>query len=181
MKPIAIDFKRARAGLGGLSLALLAAGLIAVAYVGSAQRELAARIRDAESRVNRLEQTGTRRLPVTHAEDGAALQLEVRQANAILRELAMPWNGLFTAVETSGEKDVALLSVQPDAQRRVLRLSGEARNLAALLRYVERLEKNPALSRVYLTQHEIRGQDPERPVRFALNADWTPAAAEVHR
>lgn len=179
MKPITLDFKRTRPMLGGMGLALLATGLIAAVYVGSAQRELAGKIRDAERNVASLEKAGAHRMPVARADDGAALQLEVRQANEILQQLALPWDGLFKAIESSNEKEVALLSVQPEVQRRVLKLSGEAKNFDALLGYIDRLQKNTALSGVYLTQHEIRSQDPEKPVRFSLIANWVPVEARV--
>lgn len=172
MKPIALDFKRTRPMLGGASLALLAAGLIAATYVGSAQHALAEKLRAAEQKMSSLERAGAHRLPATRAEDSAALQLEVHQANEILHQLALPWDSLFKAIESSREQEVALLAVQPDAPRRMVRLSGEAKNLDVLLAYIDRLEKSGVLSGVYLTQHELRSQDPDKPVRFALVANW---------
>jgi Tfp pilus assembly protein PilN len=174
MKRLTLDFKGARPGFGAVSLALLAAGLVTAALVGFAERNLVGKIQAAEKKVVNLEKEGSRRAQPSRAADSAALQLEVHQANEILHQLALPWRGLFKAIESSNEKEVALLAVQPDMQRRVLRLSGEAKNFDALLAYVGRLEKNDALSSVYITQHEIRTQDPERPVRFALVANWAP-------
>ena len=85
----------------------------------------------------------------------------------------MPWGELFKRVEASNEKEIALLSIQPDAGKRVMRLSGEAKNFEALLAYIARLEHTPMLNQVYLTSHELRLQDPQKPVRFALTANWT--------
>lgn len=176
MRRINLDFKRHGPRFSVAGAILLAAGLAVAAQLAWMERDLSARIRAAEQKVARLEQEGDRRIrqlgQPTRAADGAALQLEVRQANEILRQLALPWHGLFKAIESSNEKEVALLAVQPDMQRRVLRLSGEAKNFDALLVYVARLEKNEALSQVYITRHEIRSQDPEKPVRFGLVANW---------
>lgn len=173
MKRLNLDFKRPgpRFSLGGV--VLLVAGLAVAAQLAVLASDLRDRIGAAEQKLARLEKEGRRRVVQRdQPADGAALQLEVRQANEILHQLALPWHGLFKAIESSNEKEVALLAVQPDMQRRVLRLSGEAKNFDALLAYVARLEKNEALSQVYITQHEIRSQDPEKPVRFALVANW---------
>lgn len=172
MRRLNLDFKQQRYGYSPIGLGLLAIGLAMAAQVALMEQGLAEKIRAVEQKVARLEKEGTRRAQPARATDGAALQLEVRQANEILHQLALPWHGLFKAIESSNEKEVALLAVQPDMQRRVLRLSGEAKDFDALLAYVGRLEKNPALSQVYITQHEIRSQDPEKPVRFALVANW---------
>lgn len=172
MKRIDLDFKRQGLRFNAIGVVLLAAGLAVAAQLAWMERGLSAKIQAAEQKVARLEKEGGRRVKPAQATDGAALQLEVRQANEILRQLALPWHGLFKAIESSDEKEVALLAVQPDMQRRVLRLSGEAKNFDALLAYVGRLERDEALSQVYITQHEIRSQDPEKPVRFSLVANW---------
>jgi hypothetical protein len=180
MKPIVIDFRRRRPLLGGTGLALLAAGLIAAVYVASVQRGLAEQLRAAEQKMGSLERAGAR-TKVVRSDDGAALQLEVRQANEILHQLALPWDSLFQAIESSRAQDVALLAVQPDAVRRMVRLSGEARNLGALLGYIDRLGKSGVLSDVYLLQHELRSQDPDKPVQFALVANWSPRPTQGER
>ncbi len=181
MRPITLDFRRTRPLLSGAGLVLLAAGLVAALYVGAAQHRLAEKLRVAEQNMHSLEKAGAHRLPAARADDSAALQLEVRQANEILHQLALPWDELFKAIETARDRDVALLAVQPDAPRRTLRLSGEARNLDAILGYVDRLERSGVLSGVYLTQHELRSQDPEKPVRFALVANWAARPAQEAR
>lgn len=173
MKRLNLDFKRQAPRIGIAGVMLLAAGVAVAALMAMLASDLRDRIGAAEQKVTRLEKEGSRRVAQRgQSANGAALQLEVRQANEILHQLALPWHGLFKAIESSNEKEVALLAVQPDMQRRVLRLSGEARNFDALLAYVARLEKNEALSQVYITQHEIRSQEPEKPVRFALVANW---------
>jgi Tfp pilus assembly protein PilN len=172
MRPLVLDFKQQRRRVSVLAVVLLAGGLAVAAYAVSVERELAGKVQQAERKVASLEKEGERRAPPAKPTDDAALQLEVRQANEILRQLSLPWNDLFKAMESANEKEVAVLSIQPDIQRRVVRVSGEAKDLEAVLGYVERLQKSAFLSRVYLTSHEIRNQDPDRPVRFGLVANW---------
>jgi hypothetical protein len=101
-----------------------------------------------------------------------SLSLEVKRANEVLRQLTLPWEDLLQGVEAAADKRVALLAVEPDAEKQVVRISGEARDFAALLKYIERLDKQPVFGPVYLQSHRVMLRDPERPVRFALQAVW---------
>jgi Tfp pilus assembly protein PilN len=171
MKALRLEFKRRSRRVTAAGAALLLAGLLVAGQLAVIESDLRSRTRAAEAKVARLETEGRRRVQ-PQAGDSAARQLEIHQANEILRQLALPWHGLFKVIESSNEKEIALLAVQPDPQRRLLRLTGEAKNFDALLAYVTRLEASDVLSQVFITQHEIRTQDPEKPVRFALVANW---------
>lgn len=48
----------------------------------------------------------------------------------------------------------------------------EARNIAAMLNYIKRLEQRHEFGSVYLQSHQIQEQDPDKPVRFSLFAVW---------
>lgn len=102
----------------------------------------------------------------------AALALEVRQANQVLRELDVPWDALFLAVEAAGDKDVTLLSMEPDVEKQEAKIVGEAKNMTAVLNYLRQLGKQPVLHDINLQHHQIEQQDPEKPVRFTLLARW---------
>ena len=52
---------------------------------------------------------------------------EMKNAQATVRQLALPWAQLIDSLERASIKDVALLHIQPDAQSRVLRVTAEAR------------------------------------------------------
>lgn len=101
-----------------------------------------------------------------------ALALEVKRANEVLRQLTLPWEELLQGVEAAADKRVALLAVEPDSEKQVVRISGEARDFTALMNYIARLDKQPVFGPVYLQSHRVMLRDPERPVRFALQAVW---------
>ena len=103
---------------------------------------------------------------------GTRLQGEVDQANEVIRRLSMPWNGLFRAIEESAIDRVALLSVQPDSNRQILNLRGEAQAYDDVLAYVERLDASGALAQARLVTHEVKAGDPQHPVVFAVAARW---------
>lgn len=170
MRALALDFKQTSRRWSLPGLALLALGAILLSVAANEERNLAGQIELAESRLEVMAKRGKIKpaLPV----DAAALQLEIRQANEILQQLALPWDGLFKAVESNSEKEIALLSIQPDVGKRNVRIGGEAKDFDALLAYITRLEQSKILNHVYLTSHEVRTQDAEKPVRFALVANW---------
>lgn len=101
-----------------------------------------------------------------------ATRRELELARRALQELALPWEALFQAVEASIDRDTALLAVEPDAGKRLLRISGEARNYPALLAFMVRLEKTQVLVGVHLVSHQLREEVAERPLQFTLAAGW---------
>jgi len=170
MRALALDFKQTPRRWSVLGLVLLALGAIALGIVANEERNMAGQIELAESRLEVLAKRGKIKpaLPV----DAQALQQEIRQANEILQQLALPWDALFQAVEATSEQEIALLAIQPDVGKRSVRIGGEAKDFDALLAYIMRLEQSKVLDHVYLTSHEVRTQDAEKPVRFALVANW---------
>jgi hypothetical protein len=97
---------------------------------------------------------------------------EDKVARAAVRQLALPWAGLIRALEDSATPDVALLQVHPEAQQQVLRVSAEARDPAAMFKYLGGLGSANGLSEIHLVSHEVAQDDPQRPVRFAAQASF---------
>ena len=170
MRALTLDFVRTPRRAVWLGTALLLVGAIVLGMVANYERALADQIILADARLAILSK-GSQAKPVQPV-NAEAQQQEIRRANEILQQLATPWRALFNTVEDSNQKEIALLAIQPDAGKRVLRLAGEAKNFDALLAYIARLEQSPMLSQVYLSSHELRVQDPQKPVRFALVANW---------
>lgn len=100
-------------------------------------------------------------------------QRELDAAQQILRELALPWEALFRSIEGALGSDTALLAIEPDAGKRVVRVSGEARNYLAILSFMVRLESSQALTGVHLLNHQIREDVAQRPYQFTLSASWS--------
>lgn len=171
------DFITQRRSMGVVGMFVAVLGLCAsvwvvLAYVADSRQ------RDSwEAKLQEIKKM-SRRTPGVIAElqrdarDSRELQQEVRVANTVLRQIAVPWDTLFREIEANTHDSVALLSVQPDVQNRVVRIAGEAKNLDALLDYIRRLGTTKALSNIFLTGHEIKAQDAQRPISFSLVAAW---------
>ncbi len=97
---------------------------------------------------------------------------EVRAANQVIEALNVPWGQLVEAFESRDPGQVALLAIEPDARKRVVRITGEVRTLALLPDYLELLGRKPLLREVILLEHQVQLQDPQKPVRFVVQAAW---------
>lgn len=169
-----LDFVRPWAPRTGLGAALLAVGVFAAVATLVEYRALAVESAQLETRIADTQRMARRELPRLRqaALDPKALADEVRNANTVLAQLTIPWDALFREIEAAGDKSVTLLSIQPDAGTRALRITGEGRRFEDVLAYIGRLEGRPALANVFLASHELRQGGAQRPVAFALVAQW---------
>ena len=97
---------------------------------------------------------------------------QIKELMLTTSALNMPWSRLLDGLEQSSVADVAVLGLQPDAKKKLLTLSGEAKNLPVVLAYIDRLEKQPMLDKVILQKHNVSETDKDKPVRFTLLANW---------
>ena len=104
----------------------------------------------------------------------ALSQPQQKAAQKIVQQLNVRWFDLLQALETSQVADIALLQLSPDANRGQFVLSGEAKNYAALLKYVSQLQALPALQEVHLQKHQVNDSHPQRPVSFEIQGGWQP-------
>jgi len=151
--------------------ALLLAALLVVSALAAHQHVLGRELDALESQASRAQRSPAGRAPVS-ALDPRRLDDAARRASTIALELRLPWSELFDAVEAAADPAVALLSVEPDVRRAALRISGEARNKPAMLKYVGRLGAQRPIVRAMLESHAERVQGAGGPVQFTLVAYW---------
>lgn len=174
MRRLDLDFQRGRR-TGPLGWTLLLCGVLLAGLVLLQRQEIAVETASRERELHRLERLlqrdGDAWAPLSAAESRAqdATLAEMRRVSA---QMNLPWGQLFGTLEAIRMEDVALLSLAPDARKRKLRISAEARSLEAMLEFHRRLEQSDNLSDVSLLNHEVLAQEPERPVRFNLLATW---------
>ncbi|MHC5349311.1 PilN domain-containing protein [Metapseudomonas furukawaii] len=174
MRALDLDFQHnpiaSRPGWG-----LLLAGLSLVAAGVVMQLDLDRRLAEVRADLDRVEQRlqarGLRQAPLSAADEKlrAASQVELRRITA---QMNLPWDGLFATLEAQPRKDIALLALTPDARKGQLRITAEARDLAAMLAFHRELEASDALRDVSLLNHETQAEQAEQPIRFNLVATW---------
>jgi len=113
---------------------------------------------------------------VLSGREGGHTKKEIQRANAILREIDLPWEALFDSLEYAAGHDVALLTFQPDAAGRKVLIGGEAKDLPALLDFIGALEREPVLKDAHLIKYEIKRDDSQRPLVFSITSSWIEAS-----
>ncbi len=168
MQRIDLDFAaRGRrspwAGAVLFAVALAVAGDAAWSYV-HARRQLA----QAEVLLARAQ-------PRHAARAARATPEEIAAARDTVQRLALPWPGLFGALESAASDDVALLAIEPDPRSGKVTITGDSKDYLAALTYVLNLSRSAALSGVELVRHEVKQNDPRHPVAFSVSAAWKEA------
>ena len=97
---------------------------------------------------------------------------EVRAVNTAIEQLNIPWRDLLNNIEQATPPHIALLSLEPDAGKHVLRGVAEASNSEAMINYIALLEGQAFFNKVVLTRHDTNEQHPRKPVRFQFEAHW---------
>ena len=98
--------------------------------------------------------------------------LQAAAVNGAVLQLNLPWRALRDAVGAATPAEIALLALEPDAHKRELKITAEARTSDAMIAYVEQLKAQELFVAVTLTRHEINDQDANKPIRFQLDATW---------
>jgi hypothetical protein len=169
-----MDFAKRDDGVPPGGFAALALGVAAMALAVAALQDVQARAAQLEADLGRAAKRSAR--PGDAGAAGTAGHGEaVKHANAVAHELARRWDGVFLAIEAASDAEVALLAIEPDARKGIVRVTAEAKNKTAMLRYLTRLQSRQPLQRMLLEHHEVRLQEPERPVRFVVSGEWEDA------
>lgn len=169
MQHLQLDYvpRSARArwfGIGLLAIAVLAGAKQADVFA-TARRE----VTQLQTRLERLE---SRDRPSAKAALPESTVREIRRANDVIEQIALPWDRLFRAVESAAGEKVGLLGITPDQKSGTVEVGGEAADLDAMFDYVKRLQRQPSLTGVYLLNHKLNDQDPQHPIRFTVTASW---------
>lgn len=167
---VALDFVSRRRPLTLAGGVLLALGLAAVAATYLEYRAIEDRRAGLELKLQALKRRSQR----DPAQELHATALG-EEVGRIAQELGTPWTGLlaeFEAASRDSAEQIALLSVEPDHAKHHVRITGESRDLPRILAYVERLQASALLRHPMLESHDVKTDDPQHPVRFALTADW---------
>lgn len=170
MRRIELDFVGLRR-TSTLGYLLLLAGAGLATAVASEYQSVAIQIQGQEEALQELREPPRR---PSETDPRLVRERDQRLAGAanVIDQLAIPWDALFRSLEGIDEKEVALLSLSPDAVKKQLKLGVEAKSLGAMLSFHNKLEHAPIFREVSLSQHEIAQQEPNQPVRFNISANW---------
>lgn len=92
--------------------------------------------------------------------------------NAAIMQLNLPWRALHDAIGAATPPNIALLALEPDPRKSSMKITAEAKTSDEMITYVESLKKQDLFVEVLLLRHEVSEQDPNRPIRFQIEAAW---------
>ena len=173
MRALDLDFVPRRSLARNLAWLLCGVALIAAAWLAYTHQGLQAELLEAQARLHgRQTRLHPPPAPPLSKEASARAQTELKMARQVSDRLTVPWDNLFRELEASVGEQVTLLSIEPDREKRQLRITAEARNLPAMLDYARRLRELPSFRDAYVVSHQVRTADPQKPVRFVMSAQW---------
>lgn len=182
MSALQIDFapRSWRRVLANTSITTWTLGFVALlccAYIGWQALDITRRIEQQEMMLTGLRAQHAKQ--VAHQPVVTITPIPPAQATSVNRAIAqlnLPWSAVLDALEAATPATVALLSIEPNAQKQILRTTAEAKTPDLMVAYIEELKRQPFLTSVVLTKHEINEQDPNKPIRFVVEATWSEPA-----
>lgn len=174
MRALKLDFIRRPTPLRRFGFILLATGVVVAGYLTQIYLKRTAELEGWGGKYRSLQKAQHKQLDSSTAKtaEWEHLQAELKAANRVIAQLALPWDALFREVEASVDEQVTLLSVEPDTEKRELRIIAEAENLDSMLEYARRVRAIALFKDAYVVSHQIQRQEPQQPVRFVVNAQW---------
>lgn len=167
MRSLWLDYQQDAPGRQRPGLLLLVASLVLTTLLLAQYFAVAGKLTDTGAQVSKLKH-GAERQRLFGSTDGSRPDTGGQQNSPSIS--ADRWESLFTSLENAGSDSMTLLSLEPGS--REISITGEARDIAAAMDYVQRLQSATIFANAHLTESEIVREHPRHPVRFTLIADW---------
>jgi len=168
--PVLIDFANARPRAPRAGLVLLVLGIAVASATLLEYRAIEAQRAGLELKLA-VSTRHSQRDPADAPRRAHASE----EATRVARELGTPWTTLLAELEAASrdsQGQISVLSIEPDHEKHRVHISGESRNLPVALAYIEKLQAARSLRYPMLDSHDVKTDDAQRPVRFALTAEW---------
>jgi Tfp pilus assembly protein PilN len=173
MRRVWIDFKQPVSPLWRmLRAALLICGVLALGFSIIQQQQFSAEKTALSWQIQNVSRLEARKLPMLHASADAGTSDATKHANDVLRQLNLPWDRLFSALEKSVTTEIGILSVSPVPQKSSITLKAAAPDTATAIDFMERLQATKLLMNVHLTYQEITEDNKRQPLQFTVTAGW---------
>ena len=158
-----------------LSLITLTVGLMLATYIWQQYQTKHIELLAISNQLNLLQQqTKPQKLSVETTSTVISAEKKL-QIQTIVTALIMPWNKLLQAIEGANIADIALLNLVPNTKSQQIILSGEGKDLQTVLSYVNQLQAQPMLEKVYLQKHTVDTSNISKPVKFTIFTQWRSA------
>lgn len=145
---------------------LLGVGMAAALWAGWRYAGETQRLEEARDNVAALAPVPAKSArPASRQAQASAMAINAQRA------LEADWAGMLVSLERSRPARIALLNVEVDAAQGRLRLEANAKDLAAMLAYLQALEST-GLRQVHLQSHVAMEEEGQEYIHFSANAGW---------
>ena len=166
------------AALTVIVLAITAYNVVQLVRLTNSQRTLGATAAASEQEAARLRAEAVRTIARVDQKELAVVDKAAREANSIIDQRIFSWTDVLSHFEETLPADVRITSVQQQAGRPVVLIGAEARNIDALDKFIEALEKTGAFRDVIANTETLRDND----IYVAtLEATYTPQSRKEGR
>lgn len=177
MRKIQLDFaapsmRRALYRIQPLALAGVVVGAMLCAGAAWSGYRALQQSRAADARQMRALQASHPAMPASAMRKVVIPEAQARAVNGAIMQLNLPWRELQQAVAGSVPPGIALLALEPDPRKQVLKITAEAKNADDMIAYIEQLKQQEFFAGAALARHEIVDTDPNRPLRFQAEVQW---------
>jgi len=157
VRPIRLDFIGGKTRPTLSRWGLLIVGCVIVGWSGSRYVDAVSTHEVLQHRYDKaMHRTAAAERPIQRTPVDARVRAEqVKAVNPIIRNLNLPWDVIFRAVQPHKDMQVILLGLDTAGRTSVLRISGQAVDPQEMTDYVAYLAEKPQLRNVYLLKHEI--------------------------
>ena len=170
MRPLWLDYQRDAPGRRRPGLVLLIFSVLLTAVLLTQYFTIAQELSKTGQRVSQLRHGADHQRMAVDANASATDAAGQRSPAAIS---TTRWESLFSTLENASNDSMTLLSLEPG--QREISIKGEAKDLAAAMDYVQRLQSATVLTHPHLTESQVVKEHPQHPVRFTLLAEWREA------
>jgi hypothetical protein len=177
MRKMQIDFaaptvRRALYRMHPLALAGMLAGVALCAGAAWSGYNALQQSRAADARQLRALQASRPAAQASAARKVVIPEAQAKAVNGAIMQLNLPWRELQQAVAGSAPAGIALLALEPDPRKQVLKITAEAKNADDMIAYIEQLKQQEFFAGAALARHEIMDTEPNRPLRFQVEVRW---------
>lgn len=169
MQALDLNFMAHRRLGSPLGLLVLAAGMVAASVVAVDYVEGRAELERVQMRQARQPKPDA---PRQRTSASPATQDDAKAMGRVSSQLRLPWDAVLREMELMVDPAVAILSVEGQGQTRTLRITGEAKAMADVVAYVNRLRQSSLIETAYLSGHEEKQAGAVKVIRFSLDAVW---------
>ena len=174
MLQIKLDFQQSQhltwRWLGGV---LLIAGVLLNVLLYLHNQKLSVETNDLLAQAERIEHPVKKVIIPVDDMQSVAEKNQLKEADAVIKQLNLPWSMLFNTLETTREPGIDLLEVMPNLEVGEVLIIGKTENLKSVFAYMERLKKNQVFSKIDLNSHEKTTQYGTQALKFTIVAKWS--------